>query len=193
MVRIQNNSKGSVPVPLTEKQLVDIFKSLDANGDGVLCQKELKTAFSGWGAWFPGMPTFRANRGISVADANGDGRVDKAEFGDLVKYAISCGYKATMTISRKETTAPQTEKLIQDLLNRHDADKNGLLDKAEVQRAFDELGSIFPSYRTHRGIKIADEDGDGVINMHNNELEKLVKYIMSKNYDLSMQKNLNAS
>ncbi|KAK1554850.1 hypothetical protein Q3G72_018305 [Acer saccharum] len=91
MVRIQNNSK--VPVPLTEQQLVDIFKSLDANGDGVLCQRELKIAFNGWGAWFPGMPTFRANRGISVADANGDGRVDKAEFGDLVKYALSRGYK----------------------------------------------------------------------------------------------------
>ena len=96
-------------------------------------------------------------------------------------------------ITGKEITAPQTEKLVRDLLNRHDRNKNGLLDKAEVKRAFDELGSIFPSYRTRRGIKVADEDGDGVINMHNNELEKLVKYIMSKNYDLSKQKNLNAS
>ena len=77
----------------TEPQLVDIFKSLDANGDGVLSQRELKVAFNGWGAWFPGMPTYRANRGISVADANGDGHIDKAEFGDLVKYALSRGYK----------------------------------------------------------------------------------------------------
>ncbi|KAK1551022.1 hypothetical protein Q3G72_028720 [Acer saccharum] len=83
----------SVPVPLTEQKLADIFKSLDKNGDGVVCQRELKIAFNGWGAWFPGMPTYQANRGISAADANGDGRVDKAEFGDLVNYALSRGYK----------------------------------------------------------------------------------------------------
>ncbi|KAI9201578.1 hypothetical protein LWI28_025549 [Acer negundo] len=83
----------NVLVPLPQQKLVDIFKSLDKNGDGVLCQRELKQAFKGWGAWFPGMPTYRANRGISAADANGDRRINEAEFGDLVKYALSCGYK----------------------------------------------------------------------------------------------------
>ncbi|KAK2660331.1 hypothetical protein Ddye_006864 [Dipteronia dyeriana] len=88
--RINNRSIESLPVPLTEQELVAIFKSLDENGDGVLCQRELKKAFDKWGAWFPG---YRANRGISAADANGDGRIDKAEFEDLVNYAQSRGYK----------------------------------------------------------------------------------------------------
>ncbi|KAK4860093.1 hypothetical protein QYF36_017272 [Acer negundo] len=83
----------SVSIPPVPVKLVDIFKSLDKNGDGVLCQRELKKAFEGWGAWFPGMPTYRANRGISAADANGDGCINEAEFVDLVKYALSCGYK----------------------------------------------------------------------------------------------------
>ncbi|KAK1555428.1 hypothetical protein Q3G72_026190 [Acer saccharum] len=90
---IHNNTKVVPRLPDTEQKLADIFKSLDVDGDGVLCQRELKIAFNKWGAWFPGMPTYRANRGISVADANGDGRVDKAEFGDLVNYALSRGYK----------------------------------------------------------------------------------------------------
>ncbi|KAK3231408.1 hypothetical protein Dsin_003289 [Dipteronia sinensis] len=101
-----------------------------------------------------------------------------------------------MVLCVKATTAPpapQTEKMIRELLKRHDSNNNNRLDKAEVQSAFDELGSKFSFYRRLRGIKIADENGDGVINMYDNELDNLVKYIMSKNYDTSKQKKLNAS
>ncbi|KAK2660332.1 hypothetical protein Ddye_006865 [Dipteronia dyeriana] len=98
-----------------------------------------------------------------------------------------------MVMCSKVTTAPQTEKLILDLLNRHDADKNGLLDKAEIQRAFKELNSWLPSYRSYFGIKMADEDGDGVINMNNKELDNLVQYIKKQKYDLPTQKNWHAS
>ncbi|KAK3231416.1 hypothetical protein Dsin_003297 [Dipteronia sinensis] len=80
-------------------------------------------------------------------------------------------------------TTEQAEQLIRDLLKRHDTDQNGLLDKAEVQRAFDQLGSVFPSYRAYRGIKMADDNGDGVVDMY--ELEKLVQYVKNQNYNLT--------
>ncbi|KAK2660336.1 hypothetical protein Ddye_006869 [Dipteronia dyeriana] len=81
-----------------------------------------------------------------------------------------------------------TEQQIKDLLKRYDTNQNGLLDKAEVQRAFNKLGSLFPSYRAYRGIKIADDNGDGVVDTY--ELEKLVQYVKKQNYNLANYKNL---
>ncbi|KAL5847439.1 hypothetical protein ACOSQ3_010963 [Xanthoceras sorbifolium] len=83
----------------------------------------------------------------------------------------------------KLTAAPQTEQLIRALFQRHDTDHNGFLDKAEVEKAFRELGSLLPSYRAYRGIKIADDNGDGFIDIH--ELQKLVQYAKKQGYTIT--------
>ncbi|KDP38363.1 hypothetical protein JCGZ_04288 [Jatropha curcas] len=75
---------------LDEAQLRKIFIQFDANGDHVLSKEEIKKAFEHLGAVIPG---YRANRGISHADANGDGQVNLTdELDDLVKYAVRVGY-----------------------------------------------------------------------------------------------------
>ncbi|XVF64039.1 hypothetical protein PTKIN_Ptkin09bG0135200 [Pterospermum kingtungense] len=67
------------PLPLTEAQLRSIFKLSDSNRDGRL---SLGSHLPGW----------RAGRGLSQADGNGDGYVSDEELDHLVKYALKCGY-----------------------------------------------------------------------------------------------------
>ncbi|KAB2023428.1 hypothetical protein ES319_D06G018900v1 [Gossypium barbadense] len=77
------------PVPITEAQLKAAFKSFDVNKDGRLSKEELRDAFASLGAY---IPRWRATRGLSVADGNGDGYVSDDELDDLVKYAMKYGY-----------------------------------------------------------------------------------------------------
>ncbi|KAJ4842845.1 hypothetical protein Tsubulata_045052 [Turnera subulata] len=78
-------------VSLVEEQLKNIFKQFDTDHNGRLSKDELREAFRYLGAFLPG---YRANRGLSYADANGDGEVDlKLELDDLVSYAFKLGYK----------------------------------------------------------------------------------------------------
>ncbi|XP_028067627.1 calmodulin-like protein 5 [Camellia sinensis] len=69
--------------------LKGIFKKHDKNGDGRLSRKELKKAFEELGAW---IPDWRAWRGLSNADANGDGFISEEEMNSLVLYAMRFGY-----------------------------------------------------------------------------------------------------
>ncbi|KAL5847435.1 hypothetical protein ACOSQ3_010959 [Xanthoceras sorbifolium] len=82
-------SKRSTLVPLIERQLMEKFRLLDVNGDGVLCRTELKSVFETWGAWFA---CYRAHSVLDHADGNKDGYINKDEFRNLVKYASECGY-----------------------------------------------------------------------------------------------------
>ncbi|KAL7262113.1 hypothetical protein ACSBR1_000488 [Camellia fascicularis] len=75
--------------PLEEEQLKGIFKKHDQNGDGRLSRKELKKAFEELGAW---IPDWRAWRGLSNADANGDGFISEEEMNSLVSYAKQFGF-----------------------------------------------------------------------------------------------------
>ncbi|XP_057973643.1 probable calcium-binding protein CML28 [Malania oleifera] len=76
-------------VPLTEEQLRAFFKKHDTNGDGQLDRGELRKSFKDLDAFFP---SWRAHWALHHADADGNGRVDEKEMGDLVKYAASFGY-----------------------------------------------------------------------------------------------------
>ena len=76
-------------VPRTREQVVDLFNSLDKDGDGMRSKEELKAAFRERGSLWGG---FRARRALIHADANHDGLISKEEIKDLVNYALECGY-----------------------------------------------------------------------------------------------------
>ncbi|KAL5777810.1 hypothetical protein ACOSP7_010736 [Xanthoceras sorbifolium] len=78
-------------------------------------------------------------------------------------------------------TVELSESQIREIFQRHDANKDGCLSKAEIKQAFDELGAVFPSFRAYRGLNHADGgNGDGFVDM--NELEDLVKYVKNLGY-----------
>ncbi|CAI0558333.1 unnamed protein product [Linum tenue] len=76
--------------PATEAELRQFFTQFDVNKDKQLCKEELKRAFNSLGAVIPG---YRARRGLGLADADGDGKVDVInELDHLVRYALRLGY-----------------------------------------------------------------------------------------------------
>ncbi|KAJ0085486.1 hypothetical protein Patl1_08975 [Pistacia atlantica] len=76
--------------PLDEKQLKEIFKKSDVNGDGRLTKEELKKAFEKLGSRNPG---WRVHRAFRHADNNKDGSISLEELDELVKYVVGLGYR----------------------------------------------------------------------------------------------------
>ncbi|KAK2660335.1 hypothetical protein Ddye_006868 [Dipteronia dyeriana] len=72
------------------------------------------------------------------------------------------------------TNVPQNGRKLLEVFKRHDADGDDRLSKAEIKKAFGELGSIIPAFRAHCGLNHADSNGDGFVDM--NDLEDLVQY-----------------
>lgn len=82
--RGNENDKGMTVT--NEKDLKQILKAHDVDGDGRLSKNELKEAFRKLGAWFP---AFRAARALSHAHANNDGYISDDELDQLVKYIVN--------------------------------------------------------------------------------------------------------
>ncbi|PON42384.1 Parvalbumin [Parasponia andersonii] len=89
-VALDFTGKRLVDRPYDDKQLKEMFKRQDANGDGRLSREELKNAFASFGSFAPGWRAFRALR---HADKNRNDYVDEDELDYVVKYAAKRGYK----------------------------------------------------------------------------------------------------
>ena len=74
---------------LTDKQIKEVFREHDKNGDGKLSKAELAESFKKLGALFPG---WRAKRAMSHADSDSNGVITPDEFEQLVNYVQSLGY-----------------------------------------------------------------------------------------------------
>ena len=84
--------KGLLVDQWTKEQIIEAFKSHDANGDGKLSKAELRQAFKYLGSNWGGR---RASKAMSYADADGSGFIEitDTEFDELVEYALQLGYK----------------------------------------------------------------------------------------------------
>ncbi|KAH7523613.1 hypothetical protein FEM48_Zijuj06G0030500 [Ziziphus jujuba var. spinosa] len=56
-----------------------------------------------------------------------------------------------------------------------DVNKDGMLSKEELKRAFEELGSRYPAWRAGRALSRADANNDGHISL--DEIKELVAYV----------------
>ncbi|KAH7523612.1 hypothetical protein FEM48_Zijuj06G0030400 [Ziziphus jujuba var. spinosa] len=86
-------AKKRVMVPLNRDQLVNVFRSYDRDGDGRLTKEELKAAFRYLGSRWS---SYRTAKALHKADVNKDGFINinrEDELGELVDYALECGYK----------------------------------------------------------------------------------------------------
>ncbi|XP_011016821.1 PREDICTED: calmodulin-like protein 5, partial [Populus euphratica] len=67
-----------------------------------------------------------------------------------------------------------TEKQLRAIFMECDINKDGVLSKKELKRAFRRLGALIPAFRAARGLHHADANHDGVVDM--DELDDLIKY-----------------
>ncbi|KAK7858610.1 calcium-binding protein cml39 [Quercus suber] len=73
----------------TKDQLMNVFKSHDADGDGKLSREELKKAFKYLGSrWC----SYRTEQALRCTDANDDGYIDEKELERLVDYTLERQY-----------------------------------------------------------------------------------------------------
>ncbi|KAF5792333.1 putative EF-hand domain-containing protein [Helianthus annuus] len=70
---------------------------------------------------------------------------------------------------------PLTEKQIEGLIRRFDADKDGKISRKELRVGLKGLGLRFAGFRAGRAVRYADADGDGYIS--DEEINELAKYV----------------
>ncbi|KDP38361.1 hypothetical protein JCGZ_04286 [Jatropha curcas] len=77
---------------------------------------------------------------------------------------------------------PLKEHQLKKIFMQFDQNGDCVLSKEEIHNAFEYLHALFPGFRTHRGIRVADANRDGQIDL--NELDDLVKYAVRKGFSV---------
>uniref|UniRef100_A0A7N0V7U7 EF-hand domain-containing protein n=1 Tax=Kalanchoe fedtschenkoi TaxID=63787 RepID=A0A7N0V7U7_KALFE len=84
--------------------------------------------------------------------------------------------------AKTNPTEQPDEEMLKRLIMEHDRNGDHVLSKHELKEAFKELGSRFPSLRTHMAMRFADKDKSGYVD--DGELNGLVAYIMKLGYSV---------
>jgi Ca2+-binding EF-hand superfamily protein len=131
-------------------QFKEVFKVIDANGDGKISTFELSELLLCLG--YQKSTAFKEAQGmVSAMDYDGDGLIDLDEFIDA------------MNTSRKFGVEKEEDHLM-DAFVIFDADRNGLISPRELQRVLTNLGCDGCSLEEcRRMIKAVDKDGDGFV------------------------------
>lgn len=126
-------------------QFRQIFKLMDANGDGKISSLELSEVLLCFG-YDESKATEEAEGMLKQMDYNGDGFVDLDEFMDAVHGSDS------------------KEEYLMDAFLIFDTDKNGLISATELSGVLVNLGCDKCSVEEcRRMIKGVDKDGDGFV------------------------------
>ncbi|EXC19757.1 putative calcium-binding protein CML27 [Morus notabilis] len=87
--------------------------------------------------------------------------------------------------SKAVAKAPYNEEQLKDVFKKHDTNKDGLLSREELTKAFSSLGSFFPSWRASRALSHVDKNRDGFVD--ENEFSDLVRYVAQLGYVYTME------
>ncbi|KAF5747050.1 putative Calcium-binding EF-hand family protein [Tripterygium wilfordii] len=71
---------------------------------------------------------------------------------------------------------------LKTIFEEHDINKDGLLSKEELKKAFEKLRAWWPDWRVNRALHHADANGDGIIS--SSEMDDLVKYAVRLGYKI---------
>lgn len=131
-------------------QLKQVFKVIDANGDGKISSCELSEVLLCLGHE-KSKATREAERIVRVMDCDGDGFIDLNEFIDAVN-------------DDGKFSSESKEDYLMDAFLIFDTDKNGLISARELQKVLSSLGDNKCSLKEcRRMIKGVDKDGDGFV------------------------------
>lgn len=132
-------------------QFKQVFKVIDANGDGRISTLELGEVLLCLGHE-KSTALEEAERMVGEMDCNGDGLIDLDEFMDVMNTGGKAGVDAI------------EEDHVLDAFLIYDIDKNGLISPKELQQVLVSLGCDKCSLEEcRRMIKAVDRDGDGFV------------------------------
>ncbi len=120
------------------------FELCDHDHDGVLVFREL--------AYSLGLD----REGFRAYDTDGDGRVDRDEFGRRFREVIDLVGGFEPPRARTENALP-SERTVAEILAAYDADRDRALDRTEVSRLLDDVGVVLPPAT----LFALDADGSG--------------------------------
>ncbi|EEF50402.1 calmodulin, putative [Ricinus communis] len=135
-------------------QFKQVFKLIDANGDGKISSCELSELLLCLG-FDKSKATSEAEGMVREMDCNGDGFVDMDEF----IYTLNDDGKL------RGVGGDNKKDYLMDAFLIFDADKNGLISAEELKKVLTNLGCDNCSLKKcRRMIKGVDKDGDGSVN-----------------------------
>lgn len=141
-------------------QFKQVFRVMDANGDGKISALELSEVLLCLG-YDKSRAAKEAEGMVLHMDYNGDGFIDLDEFMDAVQDGL--------------TDNQANEGHLMDAFLIFDTDKNGLISTRELQRVLINLGCDRCSLQDCRGmIKGVDKDGDGFVDFE--EFRSMMTY-----------------
>uniref|UniRef100_A0A5B7BU28 Putative calcium-binding protein CML18 n=1 Tax=Davidia involucrata TaxID=16924 RepID=A0A5B7BU28_DAVIN len=130
-------------------QLKQVFKFMDANGDGKISPLELSEVLFSLGHE-KSMATKEAQGMVREMDCNGDGFIDMEEFMNVM--------------TNPDSQTGKEDDLLMDVFLIFDSDRNGFISARELQRVLISLGCDKCSLREcRRMIRGVDKDGDGFV------------------------------
>ncbi len=145
--------------------LMQVFRSMDRDGDGLLTVRELQAGL--------------AERGIGISDSNAKVRVAMR-----LAWACHAGERvpmcagATVGVPRRRGCLPRPAQL---MLQRADLDGDGAIDYAEFLAATLHLARLERDERLYRAFRYFDKDGSGFITR--DELEAGLQHLGRINVD----------
>lgn len=128
-----------------EEELKQVFKKLDANGDGKISAAELRSAMGRLGQ---AATEEEVKRMIKEADADGDGFIDLQEF---------------MELNTKDIDSDEAVESLKEAFQVFDVDKNGAISAEELLDVLTSLGEDCTLPDCRKMISGVDTDGDGTI------------------------------
>lgn len=140
------------------KEIEEMFKHFDSDGDGILSPKEIDDVLDSMGIK---LDDAQKQRMLIKLDQNGDGEISFEEFRD---------WQLSMKTEDEEGELKKTAKKIFDMF---DEDGGGTLSIEELKYGLNKLNAGLTEEEVYNMLREFDTDGDGEIDLE--EFEKVIE------------------
>ncbi|ELT99615.1 hypothetical protein CAPTEDRAFT_148693 [Capitella teleta] len=116
-------------------------------------------------------PATQLQRVFDRADENKDKKLSYEE------YMIAMGLQPRIRPKKQqaEEANPMQIRILKEIFEAFDQDKNGVIDREELAQVFAELGKTYSEKQVQRMIDLVDKDGTGTL-----DYEEFLQAVLSK-------------